>query len=314
MRSGRFRADLYMRLNPATRLRVPPLRERRGDLPELVRFAFLEALRSEPLGPLVREYLARFPTPDDFTEAENSVVFGRPRAAAARRDAFSVFVSREGLARLSLHDWPGNHRELKLLAANALVFCLTQHLDAAPAPAGTPRAPAVLDVSDPLDRAPARRGDAAARGRRRPRPPRERSDGKRRIEIELGAGGELRPRVRRRRAPVPARAVRGLRAAIWSGWRASCSARAAPRARSTCASTSSASSCAICGGRGDRPPARRPLLAARARGGRRAASPTDRRRRAGRGDRPPRADRRPPASEPASRARGKAARASTPRR
>src|SRR5207248_6195373 len=30
VREGRFRQDLYMRLNPATRLRVPALRERRG--------------------------------------------------------------------------------------------------------------------------------------------------------------------------------------------------------------------------------------------------------------------------------------------
>src|SRR5207237_9382065 len=32
VRDGRFRQDLFMRLNPATRLRVPPLRERRQDL------------------------------------------------------------------------------------------------------------------------------------------------------------------------------------------------------------------------------------------------------------------------------------------
>jgi DNA-binding NtrC family response regulator len=68
----------------------------------------------------------------------------------ARRDAFSVFISREALARLAEHDWPGNHRELKLLAANALVFCLTRHLDVAPRATDGARAPAVLDVPDPL--------------------------------------------------------------------------------------------------------------------------------------------------------------------
>src|SRR5437868_295722 len=47
VRAGRFRADLYMRLNPATRLPVPPLRERGEDLPELVRFAFLDALAAD---------------------------------------------------------------------------------------------------------------------------------------------------------------------------------------------------------------------------------------------------------------------------
>src|SRR6185295_861733 len=150
VRQGRFRADLHMRLNPATRLRVPALRERAEDVPELVRFAFLEALRSEPLRPLVRSYLAQFPTPEDFDEAENTILFSRPRAQAARRDAFSVFISREALARLVEHDWPGNHRELKLLAANALVFCLTRHLEVAPRAADATRAPAVLEVPDPL--------------------------------------------------------------------------------------------------------------------------------------------------------------------
>jgi two-component system nitrogen regulation response regulator GlnG len=188
VRAGKFRADLYMRLNPATRLRVPALRERRGDMPELMRFAFLEAIRSESLRPLVREYLARFPTPEDFDQTKNEIVIGRPRAAAARRDAFTVFVSREGLARLELHEWPGNHRELKLLAANALVFCLTQHLDAGATVA--PRAPAVLDVSDPLL---ARLLGAVSSRRTRPAPAgngREAAarDGRRRIEIELGPG------------------------------------------------------------------------------------------------------------------------------
>src|SRR4051812_32818687 len=111
VRQGRFRSDLHMRLNPATRLRVPPLRERKIDLPELVRFSFVEALRSEGLRSLVRQYLARFPTPEDFREENGTITFGRPQAKAARRDAFSLFLSREALGRLGQPTWPGNHRE-----------------------------------------------------------------------------------------------------------------------------------------------------------------------------------------------------------
>ena len=148
VRQGKFRADLYMRLNPATRLQVPPLRDRGEDLPELVRFAFLEALRAEGMRPLVRQYLARFPTPDDFHEEESTVIFGRPNARAARRDAFSLFISKEALGRLNQHPWPGNHRELRLFASNALVYALGLLMGAPEGPAT--RAPAILAIGDQL--------------------------------------------------------------------------------------------------------------------------------------------------------------------
>ena len=65
-----------------------------------------------------------------FREAESTVSFGRPAARGARRDAFSIFLSKPALDRLVAHDWPGNHRELRLFAVNALVFTLVHHLDA----------------------------------------------------------------------------------------------------------------------------------------------------------------------------------------
>jgi DNA-binding NtrC family response regulator len=182
VREGRFRPDLFMRLNPATKLRVPPLRERREDLPQLVRFAVLEALRSEPLRPLLRAYLTRFPTPDDYAEENNTLLVGKPQAKAARRDAFTVFLATSALARLTAHTWPGNHRELKLLVSNALVFALVQQMDSEAA-ASRERAPAILAIpealGDSLLGTPEKPVQAAARPA---------VAGERRIEVALKAG------------------------------------------------------------------------------------------------------------------------------
>jgi DNA-binding NtrC family response regulator len=191
VRDGRFRQDLYMRLNPATRLRVPALRERPEDLPDLIRFALLDALRSEQLRPLLRAYLARFPTPDDYAEDNNAVHFGKPQGRAQRRDAFSVFLVQGALQRLCAHPWPGNHRELKLLATNALVFSLVQHLDADASAADestrSERAPAVLAIPEALvDRL---LGKAAPQRPAAPGPVISGASGDRRVEIALKPGG-----------------------------------------------------------------------------------------------------------------------------
>ncbi|MBG0789017.1 MAG: sigma-54-dependent Fis family transcriptional regulator [Desulfovibrionaceae bacterium] len=81
---GSFREDLYYRLKVVT-LTIPPLRERREDLPELI---------------------------DGFIR-ELCAVQGREPAA----------VSEEAMRLLKVHPWPGNVRELKNAMEAALVFC-----------------------------------------------------------------------------------------------------------------------------------------------------------------------------------------------
>jgi DNA-binding NtrC family response regulator len=80
-KAGRFREDLYYRLNVVT-VTLPPLRERREDIPELVEH-FLE---SRPLGPM------------------------RHR------------VDEEALAALKRYDWPGNIRELANVLERAQIL------------------------------------------------------------------------------------------------------------------------------------------------------------------------------------------------
>ncbi|HKZ08556.1 MAG TPA: sigma 54-interacting transcriptional regulator [Methylomirabilota bacterium] len=83
VREGRFRADLFYRLNVVP-LHVPPLRERRQDIPQLAAF-----------------FLGRY-----------AKAFGRPATA----------LSPSGLERLVAYDWPGNVRELQNVVERAVVL------------------------------------------------------------------------------------------------------------------------------------------------------------------------------------------------
>jgi DNA-binding NtrC family response regulator len=81
---GRFREDLYYRLNVIT-AELPPLRERREDIPLLVQH-FLDKYGEE-----------------------------------SRRD--SLILSPEAMDRLMVYDWPGNIRELENVIERAVVLC-----------------------------------------------------------------------------------------------------------------------------------------------------------------------------------------------
>jgi transcriptional regulator with GAF, ATPase, and Fis domain len=82
---GRFRTDLWYRLNVFP-IHIPPLRERRQDIPELAR------------------YFAR-------------------RQAQEMNLPYSVRFAPEAMEQLANYDWPGNIRELKNVIERALITC-----------------------------------------------------------------------------------------------------------------------------------------------------------------------------------------------
>jgi DNA-binding NtrC family response regulator len=83
VRAGRFREDLYYRLRRVV-LRVPPLRERRGDLPLLI-----EHVR---------------------------------RQANARHGLAIAGLTPAARRRLAAHPWPGNVRELEAVLEEAMIL------------------------------------------------------------------------------------------------------------------------------------------------------------------------------------------------
>ena len=85
VRAGRFRDDLFFRLN-VVRLTLPPLRDRRGDIPDLIQF-FIDKFNRD-LGTAivgvsddVRELLMRHTWPGNVRELENALL----RAAVLAR-------------------------------------------------------------------------------------------------------------------------------------------------------------------------------------------------------------------------------------
>ena len=77
VRAGRFRADLFYRVN-VVRVQLPPLRERREDIPDLVRhfvtvFNKRLALRITGLSPEAMRLLMDYPWPGNVRELENVI-------------------------------------------------------------------------------------------------------------------------------------------------------------------------------------------------------------------------------------------------
>jgi DNA-binding NtrC family response regulator len=121
---GSFRGDLLARLNPAARLVVPPLRERRADVPRLLG----DLLRRRFAGGADRALLAAYMEAASISGAPLAEVHLGRAPRSPRGVAF--VLGRESVRDLERHHFPGNVRELELFVTSAVVFALTDALEA----------------------------------------------------------------------------------------------------------------------------------------------------------------------------------------
>jgi len=123
--AGTFRADLYMRLSPATRVILPPLRDRREDLPFLARRLTAGAQDDPEIGAL-RDQVALAAG----LEPGAPLALVLPGDGEPRSGALSLALPKAGWRLLETHNWPGNLRELSLVLRNLATFTLVSAADA----------------------------------------------------------------------------------------------------------------------------------------------------------------------------------------
>ncbi len=128
VRTGRFRSDLYMRLNPATRMRIPPLRERPGDLPYFARKLTELAVNDPEVAELRDQVLRAVGLPLDTAV---HLVIGRPKPKRSDEPAaLEITLPEPAWKLLRRHKWPGNIRELQMVMHNMVTFTLVGAVDA----------------------------------------------------------------------------------------------------------------------------------------------------------------------------------------
>jgi len=146
VRKKRFRADLYMRLNPAATVVLPPLRERRMEIEALVRFALERLSGEQVVQELVNEYLVSVGESLD-AGAGRLTIATRKLLADSKPGVVQLLFPDRTLRLLRQHRWPGNLREFMMTVENAVTLTLAEAIGAGQPP-GSQKGPSAgrIDV------------------------------------------------------------------------------------------------------------------------------------------------------------------------
>jgi DNA-binding NtrC family response regulator len=125
-----------MRLNPSLALELPPLSERREDLPELARLtaaAFFD-------NPRHRRAIASLVRAAGGQEPEGAFALAVSERDARDADAAVVFVvPGKAWSAMARHPWPGNLRQFEMILTDALAAAVYAGPGASPDPGGAGR-------------------------------------------------------------------------------------------------------------------------------------------------------------------------------
>lgn len=131
VRQGTFRADLYMRLNPAATVALPPLRDRQMDIVRLLTSMVQRGIETPHLAELLAEYcdqntIGALPSGGQTVRVITTGDIPQPTPGVVL-----MYFPERSVRQIRKHSWPGNLREFAMTLENALMLCLAEAVEAA---------------------------------------------------------------------------------------------------------------------------------------------------------------------------------------
>lgn len=131
VRDGRFREDLYMRLNPATAVTLPNLRQRKDDFQQLLETFTRRVCDSGYNRDLLAQYAEQRGLHVPEAAESFRITIGRKLPTKPDPQRIHFLLHPSSFKLLRGFSWPGNFRQLEMVLSNLVTFTLVDLVDRA---------------------------------------------------------------------------------------------------------------------------------------------------------------------------------------